>query len=124
MARGGARSGAGRPKGGISRMRLMLEEAARRGMAEAYYQANPEKRNKVDEEGAAVQAAADIVTDMMKNGRGEEVLRFAAYIGTREDGRRQERSSTLAEALARLPGYPHTPPPASKVIAITEQRKS
>lgn len=106
MPRGGARTGAGRPKGGVSRMRMMLEEAARKGMAEAYYRANPKQRNKLDEEEAAIQAAAQVVTEMMENGRGDDVLKFAAYVGTPDSER--SKSSTLAEALAKLPGSKET----------------
>lgn len=141
MPRGGARTGAGRPKGGVSRMRMMLEEAARKGMAEAYYRANPKQRNKLDEEEAAIQAAAQVVTEMMENGRGDDVLKFAAYVGTPDSER--SKTSTLAEALAKLPGSnqadseplflttdkidkdtPPPPTPAGSVVSIGKQRKS
>lgn len=137
MPRGGARTGAGRPKGGVSRMRITLEEATRRGMAEAYYLNNPEERGRTDEEEAAIQAAAEVVTEMMQTGRGDEVLKFAAYIGTPDSER--SKSNTLAEALAKLPGNhetgsdlpvlvdddtPPPPTPAGTVISIGKQRKS
>ena len=70
MPRGGARTGAGRPKGGVSRMRILLEEATRRGMAEAYYRDNPKERGIIDYEEAATRAAAEVVTEMMVTGRG------------------------------------------------------
>lgn len=94
MPRGGARTGAGRPKGGVSRMRITLEEATRRGMAEAYFQDNPKERGRIDYEEAATRAAAEVVTEMMQTGRGDEVLKFAAYIGTPDSER--SKNNTLA----------------------------
>ena len=83
-------------------MRLMLEDAAQRGMAEAYYRENPKQRNRMDEEEAALQAAADVITTMMEEGRGDEVLKFSAYIAVKDEDRKP-RGNTLAEALSRLP---------------------
>jgi len=125
MARGGARPGAGRPKGGISRMRLMLEEAALRGMAEHYYQQHPKDRKKVSQEEAATRAAADVVTQMMEDGKGFEVIKYSAYIATHSEDRKPEIS--LAEALAKLPKAPEQapppPPPPVLISSSGRQRK-
>lgn len=98
---GGARPGAGGPRGGISELRRTLNHAIVDGLAMAGERAGIEG----DRATQAREAAARIVSDMILAGRGEEVLKLAAVIAPKvgEDKAPGDDSPVLA-ALKRMPG--------------------
>lgn len=102
MAGGGRRAGAGRPEGGISQARRLLVSALNRGLAIA----GREKGLKGDDEEVATEAAAQIAADLIRAGRGDEVLKLYAVAAPKgdEDGGGKGARSPLLEALERLPG--------------------
>ena len=98
---GGARSGAGRPKGGVSQLRRIMQSAITKGLADAgrskYGDLMPE-----DDREAAVITGSMIVQDMISAGKGDDVLKLAAAIQSKETGE-EGGESTLESALKRLP---------------------
>ena len=98
---GGARSGAGRPKGGVSQLRRIMQAAITKGLADAgrekYGDLMPE-----DDREAAVVTGSMIVQDMINAGKGDDVLKLAAVIQSKDTGE-SDGESTLEAALKRLP---------------------
>ncbi len=102
---GGARPGAGGPRGGISQLRRTLNAAIVDGLALA----GREKGLVGDRELVARQAAAHIVSDMILAGRGEEVLKLGAVVAPKMpdrggDGGLDDDESPVLAALSRMPG--------------------
>lgn len=102
MAGGGRRAGAGRPEGGISQARRLLVAALNRGLAIA----GREKGLTGSDEDVATESAAQIAADLIRSGRGDEVLKLYAIAAPKadEDGVGKGARSPLLEALERLPG--------------------
>ena len=105
---GGSRPGAGRPKGGVSDTRRLIQTAITKGLAHAGRAKYPGIVSCVDVEQDATDTAAMIVSDMIQAGRGNEVLKIWSQVALK-DGERQagESNSILANALARLPVRNH-----------------
>ena len=102
--RGGARMGAGRPKGGISQARRLITAAIHKGLADAGRKKYPSLVS-TDPEEAAVQTAAMIVDDMIQAGRGGDVLKLWANVAMKENTDEKGNGKTsLAAALSKLPG--------------------
>ncbi|PKM43234.1 MAG: hypothetical protein CVV05_15420 [Gammaproteobacteria bacterium HGW-Gammaproteobacteria-1] len=118
MAGGGRRAGAGRPEGGISQARRLLVAALNRGLAIA----GREKGLKGSEEEVATESAAQIAADMIRSGRGDEVLKLYAVAAPKgdEDGGQKGGRSALLDALTRLPGAIEAPQ-ASRIPDNDEQ---
>lgn len=105
---GGARPGAGRPKGGVSDARRRLYAAINRGLAQAGRKKYPGMVSQEDEEEAAIQTGAMIVDDMIQAGQGNDVMKLWAAVALKEtEGEKGDRKNTLAEALSRLPPAGH-----------------
>ncbi len=102
MSWGGARSGAGAPKRGVSQARRLLVDALQSGLE----QAGRLKGLTGSPEEVATQAAARIACDMVLAGRGDEVLKLYAIATPASDDPPGGggRKSALMEALERLPG--------------------
>ena len=98
---GGSRNGAGAPARGVSESRRLLLTAIQRGLEIA----GRERGIEGDGDQVATQAAAQIAADMIRSGRGDEVLKLyvlaapASDSGTGGGGR-----SVLLDALSQLPG--------------------
>ena len=105
---GGARPGAGRPKGGVSDARRRLYAAINRGLAQAGRKKYPNMVSQDDEEEAAIQTGAMIVDDMIQAGQGNDVMKLWAAVALKEpEGEKSTGKNTLAEALSRLPAAGH-----------------
>ena len=106
---GGARIGAGRPKGGVSQTRRLITSAITRGLAEAGRRRYPQLVSNSDTEEAATQTAAMIVSDMVDAGQGNDVLKLLVTTATKETPGNDPASTenTLARALSRLPSGSH-----------------
>ncbi|MCW7555540.1 hypothetical protein NX722_23535 [Endozoicomonas gorgoniicola] len=103
---GGARTGAGRPKGGISQTRRLLEIAITEGLAHAGRSKYPEHMTGQLEEDA-VRTGAMIVSDMINSGDGKDVVKLWAAISTgAKESNPGSGSGTLADALSALPSLP------------------
>ncbi len=102
MSWGGARSGAGAPKRGVSQARRLLVDALHRGLE----QAGRLKGLNGSPHEVATEAAARIACDMVLAGRGDEVLKLYAIATPATDDLAGSggRKSALMEALERLPG--------------------
>ena len=104
---GGARMGAGRPKGGISQSRRLLLRALQRGLEIA----GREKGIAGTDEAVATEAAAQIAADLIRTGRGDEVLKLLAVsqakIGDGAPG--DDEETPLSRALKALPGMVGVP---------------
>jgi len=103
MAGGGRRPGAGRPTGGISQVRRILNDAIVKGMENA----GREKGFQGDPEDVAMQTAAAIISDMILAGRGDEVLKVAVLAAPKLDADGDlgnGKDSPVLSALRRLPG--------------------
>ena len=108
MQNGGYRPGAGRPKGGISQTRRLLQSAITKGLAHAGRTKYPDRVSTTDLEAAAVDTAAMIVSDMIQAGQGHEVIKVWAQVATKEtDGQNSQSKNILADALSRLPSPSH-----------------
>jgi hypothetical protein len=102
---GGARPGAGRPAGGLSESRRLLDQAIRQGMAMAVRDRHPAAAGTADE--LAMAGAAEIIRMMMHAGHGDRVLAIWAQIAPAApatNGRESASGSPLSDALERLPG--------------------
>ena len=106
---GGARMGAGRPKGGVSQTRRLIASAITQGLAQAGRRRYPHMVNNSDTEEAATQTAAMIVSDMVDAGQGNDVLKLLVTTATKETTGNDPGSTenTLARALSRLPSACH-----------------
>ena len=102
---GGARSGAGRPKGGVSDARRLLLSGLQRALADAAAEAGLIEAGASEEERATV-GIANIARGLIQAGRGDEVVKLYALSVTKAGGGEGEGSgkSPFLEALARLPG--------------------
>ena len=101
MGHGGARPGAGAPKGGISQARRLLLRGLQRGLA------NVGRANgfEGDEEELATQSVAMIASDMVLAGQGRDVLAIWAQAAPKGDeGDEGGKKSPLLRALERMPG--------------------
>ena len=108
MQNGGYRPGAGRPKGGISQTRRLINSAITKGLAQAGRTKFPDRVSCTDLEAAAVDTAAMIVSDMIQAGQGHEVIKVWAQVATKEgDGQNSQSKNILADALSRLPSPSH-----------------
>ena len=111
MARGGNRSGAGRPHGGISELSRILQDGGVDGLAAL----GAEKGIEGDREARAQGAVSLIVQDMARAGRGDDVIRFlAALTASKAKAEDTGGGSLLLEALRKqpnlLPNGTITPP--------------
>ena len=102
---GGARMGAGRPKGGVSQTRRLIASAITQGLAQAGRRRYPHMVSNSDTEEAATQTAAMIVSDMVDAGQGNDVLKLLVTTATKETTGNDPASTenTLARALSQLP---------------------
>ncbi|MEJ1355725.1 MAG: hypothetical protein RPU39_13690 [Candidatus Sedimenticola sp. (ex Thyasira tokunagai)] len=99
MAHGGARSGAGRPGGGISQARRVLVTAIERGLA-GDIEGQMTEEVRIEQ---ATQTAAQIAADMLGAGRGDQVLAlYAASAPKSDQGDGNAAQSALQNALDRL----------------------
>ena len=98
---GGARSGAGRPQGGVSQLNQIMRAAITKGMAHAGREKYGEQVTGDDNEAAAMTGAM-IISDMIQAGNGADVLKLAAVIQTKDTGT-SAGTSTLEDSLKRLP---------------------
>ena len=108
---GGARSGAGRPKGGVSQTRRLLSAAITKGLATAGRRKFGSEMSQ-DDETAATQTAAMLVADMIDAGQGADVLKLWAQVSSK-DQQEQPQGSSLEAALKALPS-------ASCVALVTQ----
>lgn len=114
---GGARHGAGRPKGGISQSRRLLVGALHRGLEIA----GRERGIGGDAEAVATETAAQIAADLIRAGRGDEVLKLLAVSQIKSDeGGDSQGETPLTRALKQLPGLGAVPL-ASQSGAVGEQ---
>ena len=106
---GGARSGAGRPVGGVTQTRRLIAGAIQKGLAQAGRKKFPGAISQDDEEQAAIETGAMIVDDMIQSGQGNDVLKLWAAVASKEGNDSGDTASrnTLAEALSKLPGAGH-----------------
>jgi len=110
---GGARPGAGAPRGGISETRRRLVNAIEQGLELA----GRSKGMEGTREQVAEQAAAAIVSDMILAGQGDDVLKIWATVAPKNDDGEggKGKQSTLAASLAAVgkrlgaSGAPHAP---------------
>ena len=103
---GGARSGAGRPKGGVSEARRLLLSGLQRALADAAAEAGLIEAGASEEDRATV-GIANIARGLIQAGRGDEVVKLYALSVTKAgSGGEGEGSgkSPFLEALRRLPG--------------------
>jgi hypothetical protein len=108
ITHGGVRSGAGRPKGGVTDARRRIVAAINQGLAQAGRKLQPDRVSQDDDEQAAIQTGAMIVDDMIQAGQGNDVLKLWAAVAMKEpEGERSSQKNTLAEALSRLPAAGH-----------------
>ena len=105
---GGARSGAGRPKGGVSQTRRLINTAITRGLAHAGRIRYPDQVNGDELEEAATQTAAMIVSDMIQAGQGNDVIKIWSQVATKDNDDAGSKN-VLAEALSRLPARSQEP---------------
>lgn len=103
MSWGGARSGAGRPAGGIKETTRLLNDAIKQGLVLA---GRHKGLRYEDQERVATETAAMIVSDMVLGGRGDEVLRLLAVSEGKSTGAGSQngRQSWLTQALSSMPG--------------------
>ena len=102
--RGGTRTGAGRPKGGVTDTRRRIIAAISQGLAQAGRRMHPDRVNAVDDDQAAIQTGAMIVDDMIQAGQGNDVMKLWAAVALKETDSQSSEKNTLARALSRLPG--------------------
>ena len=99
MASGGKRAGAGRNPGGVSELTRVLRTAGFEALADL----GDESGAAGSREEQAVAAAKGILKDMVKSGRGDDVLKFLADIspkGSADAG----GGSVLLMAMQSAPG--------------------
>lgn len=97
---GGARAGAGKPQGGVSQAKRLLNRALMRGLEIA----GREKGLAGTAEEVAVETAGQIAADMCRAGRGDEVLKLLALSEVKSGEGGDKPKSPLLESLGRLPG--------------------
>ncbi len=116
---GGARPGAGAPKGGISQARRLLLRGLQRGLAHA----GRAKGLEGDEEEVATQSVAMIASDMVLAGQGRDVLAIWAQAAPKGDeGDPDAKKSPLLRALERMPGLGSVPDSSQPAIAPAQNR--
>lgn len=98
---GGKREGAGAKARGVSGSRKLLMTAINRGLAIA----GREKGLSGDDAQVATESAAQIVADMVRCGRGDEVIKiYVAASPSKADDDSEGGLSSLEQALGQLPG--------------------
>lgn len=114
---GGARSGAGGPQRGVSQARRLMLRALTRGLEIA----GREHGLEGDPEAVATETAAQIAADMIRLGRGDEVLKLYVLASPANDGQGEGsgKGSVLLDALSKLPGM-DDPVPELSSDATTE----
>lgn len=115
---GGARPGAGRPEGGISRSKRLLIRGLTRGLALAAQQKGLEG----SEDELAVQAVAMIASDLIQAGQGRDVLAILATAAPKTDDGPEAggKETPLTRALRRLPGLRVVPGQSQTPAAAAE----
>lgn len=108
VSHGGARTGSGRPQGGVSQARRLINTAITRGLAHAGRMRYPDQVNGDDLDEAATQTAAMIVSDMIQAGQGNDVIKIWSQVAMK-DSEESASKNVLAEALARLPSRSQVP---------------
>lgn len=106
---GGARTGAGRPQGGVSQARRLINTAITRGLAYGGKEKAPDDFVGLNDEEAAVESAARIVSDMILSGQGNDVIKIWSQVATKDNDKESASKNVLAEALARLPQRSQAP---------------
>lgn len=120
MGHGGARPGAGAPKGGISQARRLLLRGLQRGLA----QVGRGKGFEGDEEELATQSVAMIASDMVLAGQGRDVLAIWAQAAPKGDeGDETSKKSPLLRALERMPGLGAVPD-SSQLASVPAQNSA
>lgn len=117
---GGARIGSGRPQGGVSQAKRLINTAITRGLAHAGQIRYPDQVNGDDLEEAATQTAAMIVSDMIQAGQGNDVIKIWSQVASKDNDRESGSRNVLAEALSRLPQRSQVPD-ESRTTADNEQ---
>lgn len=115
---GGQRNGAGRPAGGVSQAKRLLLSALTRGLEIA----GREKGFTGDATAVATETAAQLVADMVRLGRGDEVLKLLAVSQVKTDNPDDPGETALTRALRSMPGLnsPANVPQASRVDECDE----
>ena len=106
---GGSRVGAGRPQGGVSQARRLINTAITRGLAYGGRERAPDDFIGLTDDEAAVESAARIVSDMILAGQGNDVIKIWSQVATKDNDKESEPRNVLAEALARLPARNQVP---------------
>lgn len=106
---GGTRTGSGRPEGGVSQARRLINTAITRGLAYAGRIRYPNQVSGDDLDEAATQTAAMIVSDMIKAGQGNDVIKIWSQVAMKDNDKEASSKNILAEALARLPARSQVP---------------
>ena len=109
VSHGGARTGSGRPQGGISQAKRLINTAITRGLAYAGRIRYPNQVNGDDLDEAATQTAAMIVSDMIQAGQGNDVIKIWSQVAIKDNDKETASKNILAEALARLPARSQVP---------------
>jgi len=117
MAWGGARSGAGAPRGGISAARLQLDEAFKLGFSHALVTKHAHLATG-DKAKDSVMAAAMVVSDMVQAGEGSKALQIWAQIAPKSDQGSGEGGggSDLELAINRLSKNNNVPNESLKTV--------
>lgn len=97
---GGARSGAGAPKGGVSQLRRIMSTAINQGLERA----GRSKGLTGTGEEVAQAAASHIISDMIIAGNGADVLKLAAAVDHNKGADNTGESSAVLAALKAKPG--------------------
>ncbi|PJE79654.1 hypothetical protein CI610_01368 [invertebrate metagenome] len=100
---GGARIGSGRPKGGMSHIKRLLVKAITDGLAHAGSIQHPELMNGCDKEEQATKTATMIISDMVRSGQANDVIKILSLMATKETDTESNVKNTLANALSKLP---------------------
>lgn len=103
---GGQRPNAGRPAGGISQVRKLLNDAIIKGLN---YAGRTKGLEGTPEE-VATESAARIVSDMILAGQGSDVIKIMVMAAPKsEDGQGNGKESPVLAALQKLPGLVNGP---------------
>lgn len=114
---GGARPGAGAPRGGISQARRLLLRGLQRGLAHA----GRAKGLEGDDEEVATESVAMIASDLVLAGQGRDVLAIWAQAAPKGDeGEEGGKKSPLLRALERMPGLGSVPNPSQLARPVGE----
>ena len=120
MASGGKRAGAGRNPGGLSELTRVLRTAGLEALADL----GEENGADGSREEQAVAAAKGILKDMVKAGRGDDVLKFLADISPKGHQAEGGGGSVLLMAMQSAPGLLPSDTGASLLGVTLEQEQS